>query len=336
MDDNDFDGEHLANEDDTPLRDRKSNSKALKTLGVDTSARKQAKMLGLDNLEYHKALKEACDSIDEPLAGGHSIEIPDEQIIAQLHARRKRRSSSCSPDSRNGRHRQRRPTPAASSSDNVTGDGSESGEYRESDSIPSYDYNSDNEPQSDGAARVGRRSVRSRELEADHDEEEGGFDLERRRWRSPSTRGLIDTEHEDGPLSTSAPNRYFYYYYDGQRRQPRRRRASFDCEQTPMIDKRANRKALSVLGINPSEEKVMDLLGIEGPEALDAAVLSALNPELPTELPQGRVLQPKALATLGLPAPPSKADLILGRYEAIYERELMDFMLAYQLQSPFI
>ena len=335
MAENDFEEEYLPQEDDAPLRDRKSNSKALKTLGVDASARKQAKMLGLDPEEYNRALIEASERGAAPLAGGTSIEIPDEQILAQLNARRLTRSISSSGEVYRSRTRRTREPTAAPSSDNVQGDGSEVGDYGDSDSVPSFDCNSDNEPLSDGAARLARRGARGRRVEEELDDDDG-FDLDRRRWRSPSARGLIDDGHEDGPLTTSAPNRYFYYYYDGESRQTRRRRASFDSEQTPMIDKRANRKALSILGVNPSEEKVMSILGLEGPEALEMAVNDSLSAEPPSHLPAGRTILPKALATLGLPAPPSKADLILGRHEAQYEREMMEFMLEYQRQSPFI
>lgn len=335
MAENDFDEEYLAKEDQGPLRDRKNNSKALKTLGIDASAAKQAKMLGLDDSSYHRALKEASERGSEPLAGGHSIEIPDEQIIAQLSARQASRPSYSSPDLHHSRTHPRRDPNVASSSDNVQGDGNEGLDHCDSDSVPSYDCSSDNEPYSDGDARLPRRGHRGRRLDSDLDEEDR-YDLDRRRWRSPSARGLIDADHADGPLSTHAPNRYFYYYYDGERRQTRRRRASFDSEQTPMIDKRANRKALSVLGINPSEEKVINILGLEGPEALETAVADSLSSEPPSQLPSGRSFGPKALATLGLPPPPSKADIILGRNEAQYERELMEFMLEYQRQSPFI
>jgi len=331
-----LDAEPLAVEDDAPLRDRKSNSKALRTLGLDTSAVKQRKMLGLDEEEHNKALQEAAERLGEPLVGGHSIVIPDEQIEAQLHARRRRRASSYHPSSPHSSRHTRRNQPSASSSDNVGEDRHDDDDPKDSDSIPSHDYSSDNEPFSDGAARFGRRSVRSGELEDQLAEFEDHFDLDRRRWRSPSARGLIDADHEEGPLSTSAPHRYFYYYYDGQRRQPRRRRASFAGEHTPMIDRRANRKALTILGINPSEEKVMDILGLEQAEDLESAVAAALAPAPAPDLPQGRPLQPKALSTLGVPPPPSKADVLLGRIESSYEQLLLDSATEFQLHTPFI
>lgn len=334
MADNRAEGENFASELDAPLRNRKRNSKAFKTLGVDTSAEKQRKMLGLDDEAYHKALREAADSIDEPLAGGHSIEIPDEQIEAQLEARRGRgRSSSCAPSSSHSRRHQYGDQAASSSSDNVTNDVNELVDARDSDSVPSQDNGSDNEPFSDGAARVGRQGARSRDL----DEESQDANWDRKRWRSPSARGLIDADHEDGPVSTSAPNRYFYYYYDGDRKQPRRRRASFG-ESTPMMDKRANRKALTILGINPSEEKVMDLLGINEPDELQTAVADSLSaPESPTqELPPGRPVQPKALSTLGLPRQPTKADVLLGRFDSSADPILIDRMVSFHLDTPFL
>lgn len=328
-----MEAEHLDSEMDAPLRNRKVNSKAFKTLGVDTSAEKQRKMLGLDDDAYHKALKEAAESIDEPLAGGHSIEIPDEQIEAQLEARRGRgRSSSSASASYASRRSHHRGHTASSSSDNVTNDLENLSEVRDSDSVPSQDNGSDNEPYSDGAARAGRHGARSRDL----DEESQEANWDRKRWRSPSARGLIDEHHEDGPVSTSAPNRYFYYYYDGDRKQPRRRRASFG-ESTPMMDKRANRKALSILGINPSEEKVMDLLGINESEELQTAVADSLSaPDSPVEdLPPGRNVLPKALSTLGIPQPPTKADILLGRFDCA-DHDLIEQMVRFHLDTPFL
>lgn len=333
MAENAAEGENWTAEMDAPLRNRKSNSKAFKTLGVDTSAEKQRKVLGLDDDGYHKALREAADSIDEPLAGGHSIEIPDEQIEAQLEARRGRaRSSSFTSGSRAHGRRHHRGHTASSSSDNVTNEIEEFGGSRDSDSVPSQDNGSDNEPLSDGAARAGRHGERSRDL----DEESQEANWDRKRWRSPSARGLVDENHEEGPVSTSAPHRYFYYYYDGDRKQPRRRRASFG-ESTPMIDKRANRKALTILGIDPSEEKAMDLLGISESDEFQNAVADSLSSDSPPaqELPPGRVVQPKALSTLGLPKQPTKADHILGRL-GCSDEDMIEKMVNLHLDTPFL
>lgn len=318
--------------EDVALHNRKSSAKAFKTLGVDTSAEKQRKMLGLDDASYHKALKEAAESIDEPLAGGHSIEIPDEQIEAQLAARRTRiRSQSHSSDSRPYLEHYHASHMGASSSDYPGHDSEHSSSILESGSIDSEGNGSGNARHSAGAARNGRRTTGSRELE--EDSEEASWD--KKRWRSPSARGLIDADHEDGPLSTSAPHRYFYYYYDGTRKHPRRRRASFG-EPTPMIDKRANRKALYLLGIDPSEEKVMDILGINGTEELQNAVADAQAAEAPKqELPRGRPVQPKALVTLGIPQQFSKVDLLLGRFDAP-NREMIDVALSFHLDMPFL
>lgn len=322
--------------DDAALRDRRANSKALKTLGVDSSARKQRQMLGLDSGEYDRARKEASESTGEPLAGGHSISIPPEQIRAQLRARRRRRSSS-SPDPRKQRNRLQREPQASSSNGVGEHDEEEIVSQDDSDSIPPSDYDSLEQPQSDDAARRGLPINRSQEFSEEEEEDEFADTLgsSRRRWRTPQSTGLVDDDG-DTPLSTSAPNRYFYYYFDGKRQQPRRRRASFDSEFTPMIDKRANRKALSILGINPSEEKVMDILGIEQPEDLQSAVNSALTPDPPQDLPPGRPLQAKALSTLGITPPPTKADVLLGRFESHTEGALEEEIYDFQIQASMI
>jgi hypothetical protein len=321
--------------EDAALRDRRTNSKALKTLGFDASVRKQRQMLGLDSGEYDRARKEAAESTGEPLAGGHSIPIPPDQIRAQMRARRRRRSSS-SPDPRKQRDRLVKEPQATSSNQHVDSGDQEIAQNDESDSFPSYDYNSQDEPHSDDAARRGPPRNRMQDLsEGEDDEIADTVGSSRRRWHSPHSGALVDDEG-DAPLSTSAPNRYFYYYFDGERQQPRRRRASFDSEATPMMDKRANRKALSILGINPSEEKVMDILGIDQREDLQSAVNAALTPESAQDLPPGRPLQAKALSTLGLAPPPTKADVLLGRYESSSDRALMNEIHDFQMQAGFI
>lgn len=332
---------------ETIARDRRGNSKALKTLGVDSSAEKQRRMLGIDGEEYERARTEVSE-LSAPLAGGHSIEIPLEQLRAQVMRRRVRRVDRESHSERDYL------TPSSTSNgDNVlledSTQGNRRGNFVVSDSLPRLDHLSDNEPRTGDEAIL---DVFDNQLDDDNDwfdDEEAGYDgFGRIRLRRDLPRDILERElnqniEGEEPLQLSAPNRYFYYYYDGERDQPRRRRCGVSNDHTPMMDKRANKKAFTVLGINPSEEKLMEVLGLEERQQLDEAVSEASSPlssddlaVLPSPPLSSRHLQNKAFSTLGLTPLPSKTDFILGRFDENFDRPFLDSLSDLHLQAAFI
>lgn len=321
-------------QDDPELtRNKLGNAKAFKTLGLDSSSKKKQKMLGLTNEQLLDAMKQVSE-MEAEHGISPNVQIPEEQL--EQYRRRSlervknsKRSRSSSPTMRT------RPRVVIQKLIKPDSELDESMEENQIENDPNNGVNIQIEgPYSDSLYQE------TEFLLEDELEEEEEMDTQHASVNNELSNDYSGLDLEVH-LQKSIPNQYFYYYWDGKRQQPRRRRASFGGEKTPMMNKRTHKKAFTILGIDPSKEKMMDLLGIEESHQLEDAINQARTPPELTNIDEhpsseGRNIQPKALTTLGFPLPPSKAHNLLGMVDLSKEESLKAVLDNAFVMSAFV